>query len=90
MGILSIFGRRREVAAGEVVPLLDAPTGATLLVDGVSADDPVRSDRLASLGLVGGCEIVLRQRRPTFVIDVGETTLALDADIARGIRVRVA
>jgi len=88
MGLLSIFARRPALAAGAVVPLVDAPTGATLVVEGVSTEDPVRSDRLASLGLVGGCEIVLRQRLPTFVIDVGETTLALDRDIAIGIRVR--
>lgn len=86
MGLFSRF-RRRNAPEGAVVPLTDAASGSTLQVHEITVDDPVRSDRLASLGLVAGCRIVLRQRRPTFVIDVGETTLALDGDIARGIRV---
>ena len=86
MGLLSMF-RRPAPAPGAVVPLTEAAAGSTLHVSEISVDDPVRSDRLASLGLVAGCQIVLRQRRPTFVIDVGETTLALDGDIAHSIRV---
>jgi len=79
--------RAAAAAPGTVVPLTQAAAGSTLHVREIAVDDALRSDRLASLGLVAGCRIVLRQRRPAYVIDVGETTLALDADIARGIRV---
>jgi Fe2+ transport system protein FeoA len=82
-----LFGARRIAAARAPRSLADAPAGRRLRVDAVLADDPVRSDRLASLGLVEGCEVWLRQRHPAFVLDVGETTLAVDRDLARSIRV---
>jgi DtxR family Mn-dependent transcriptional regulator len=47
-----------------------------------------RMDRLAALGVIPGSEIRLHQRSPSFVIEVGETTLALDPEIAREIYVK--
>jgi Fe2+ transport system protein FeoA len=44
-------------------------------------------NRLAVFGLVPGTEITLIQRRPACVIQVGETELALDREIARRILV---
>ncbi len=46
-----------------------------------------RMDRLAALGVIPGSEIRLHQRSPSFVIEVGETTIALDPAIAREIYV---
>jgi Fe2+ transport system protein FeoA len=45
-------------------------------------------NRLAVFGLVPGTEITLLQRRPACVVQVGETELALDREIARRILVR--
>jgi DtxR family Mn-dependent transcriptional regulator len=47
-----------------------------------------RMDRLAALGVVPGSEIRLHQRSPSFVIEVGETTIALDPEIAAEIFVK--
>lgn len=47
-----------------------------------------RMDRLAALGVVPGSELRLRQRAPSFVIEVGETTIALDPEIAGEIYVK--
>jgi DtxR family Mn-dependent transcriptional regulator len=47
-----------------------------------------RMDRLASLGVIPGSEIRLHQRSPAFVIEVGETTIALDPEIAAEIFVK--
>ena len=47
-----------------------------------------RMDRLAALGVTPGSEIRLHQRSPSFVIEVGETTIALDPEIAREIYVK--
>jgi DtxR family transcriptional regulator, Mn-dependent transcriptional regulator len=47
-----------------------------------------RMDRLAALGVIPGSEIRLHQRSPSFVIDVGETTIALDPEIAGEIFVK--
>lgn len=45
-------------------------------------------DRLASVGLVPGTVIRLQQKRPSYVIEIDETTMAIDEDIARGIFVK--
>jgi len=47
-----------------------------------------RLDRLGSLGIVPGSIIRLHQKQPSFVIEIGETTLAVDYDITKEIYVR--
>ncbi len=47
-----------------------------------------RMDRLAALGVIPGSEIRLHQRAPSYVIEIGETTIALDAEIAGEIYVK--
>jgi len=41
-----------------------------------------RMDRLAALGVIPGSPLRLHQRSPSYVIEVGETTIALDPEIA--------
>lgn len=41
-----------------------------------------RMDRLAALGVVPGCEVRLHQRAPAYVLELGETTVAIDPEIA--------
>ncbi len=47
-----------------------------------------RLERLSSLGLIPGSRVRLAQKRPSYVVDVGETTLAVDEEIAKGIYVK--
>ena len=47
-----------------------------------------RGDRLVSMGFSPGSEIELLQRRPAFVVEAGETRLALDAEVAQHIYVQ--
>lgn len=47
-----------------------------------------RRNALAVYGLVPGTRILLQQKRPSFVVRVGETELALEAEIAREIFVK--
>ncbi len=47
-----------------------------------------RLDRLSSLGLVPGETVKLHQTQPTYVIDVGETSIAIDHEIAKEIFVK--
>jgi len=47
-----------------------------------------RMDRLAALGVIPGSDLRLHQREPSYVIEVGETTIALDPEIAREIFVK--
>ncbi len=82
-----VFGLRRTADGRR--SLADVPARRRLRVETIEATDPVRSDRLASLGLVAGCEVWLRQRHPALVLDVGETTIAVDGELARTIHVTV-
>lgn len=43
---------------------------------------------LTHLGVTPGAEIVLHQKKPAFVIRVGETDIAIDDEIAKHIYVR--
>ncbi|MDA8156813.1 MAG: metal-dependent transcriptional regulator [Actinomycetota bacterium] len=45
-------------------------------------------DRLASIGLVTGSTIKLLQKRPSYVLKIDETTIAIDEDVAKGIFVK--
>ncbi len=47
-----------------------------------------RMDRLAALGVIPGSTLKLHQRSPSYVIEVGETTIALDPEIAGEIFVK--
>ena len=49
-----------------------------------------RMDRLAALGVIPGSEVRLHQRSPSYVIEIGETTIALDPEIAGEIYVKPA
>lgn len=47
-----------------------------------------RLDRLSSLGIVPGAVVKLHQKQPTYVLDIGETSIALDYEIAKEIFVK--
>ena len=47
-----------------------------------------RFDRLAAFGMNPGAELALHQRKPAYLVRLGETELALDAEIADEIFVR--
>ena len=47
-----------------------------------------RMDRLGNYGVVPGTVVTLKQKRPSYVIEVGGTTLALEEEVVREIFVR--
>jgi Fe2+ transport system protein FeoA len=76
------------------------PNGTTLALDRLrpgerarllrlTCSDAKRRNTLTVFGLVPGTELTLIQRRPGFVIRVGETELGLDREIAREIVVEL-
>ncbi|HKJ92374.1 MAG TPA: FeoA family protein [Longimicrobiales bacterium] len=48
-----------------------------------------RTYKLAALGVLPGTRIVLLQRHPVYVFRMGYTDLALDAELARRVRVQL-
>jgi DtxR family transcriptional regulator, Mn-dependent transcriptional regulator len=64
------------------------PLGATGRIVFIAPRFHDRMDRLAALGVIPGSTVRLHQRSPSFVIEVGETTIALDPEIAGEVYVK--
>jgi DtxR family Mn-dependent transcriptional regulator len=71
-----------------VMRLEKLPLGERGLVTYITPGERPRLHRLAGLGLVPGATLRLLQRRPSLVVEIGETTLALDERVAAAIFVR--
>jgi DtxR family Mn-dependent transcriptional regulator len=71
-----------------VSPLSAMAPGVTARIAFIAPSVAKRLDRLGSYGVVPGTLLTLRQKRPSFVIEVGGTTLALEEEVAREIFVR--
>ncbi|MDP2688899.1 MAG: metal-dependent transcriptional regulator [Deltaproteobacteria bacterium] len=54
----------------------------------IASNSHMRLDKLGTLGIVPGSNIRVHQKKPAFVIQLGETTLALDPEIIKEIYVR--
>jgi DtxR family Mn-dependent transcriptional regulator len=80
-------GRERMVQP-VIASLRDTPVGAHVRVAFMAPRSHKRLDRLAAVGLVPGSLLRLHQKQPAYVIELGETTLALDEEIAGEIFVR--
>jgi len=71
-----------------VRPLTDLKLGEEGRVVFITPRSRGRLERLGSLGLIPGSVVKLAQKRPSFVLEIGETTLALDDDFVREIYVK--
>lgn len=81
--------RNRTDEITETMTLADLRPGQTARVVAIATEESGRMLKLAALGLVPGCTIRLQQRRPAYVIWVGETLLSLAREVAADIRVQV-
>jgi DtxR family Mn-dependent transcriptional regulator len=73
-----------------VTGLTSFDVGATGRIVFIAPKFHDRMDRLAALGVIPGSTIRLHQRSPSYVIELGETTIALDPEIAGEIYVKPA
>lgn len=71
-----------------VKPLVDLNIGDFGKIVFMSPRSHARLDRLMSFGITPGSVIKLHQKKPSIVIQIGETDLALDPEIARNIYVK--
>jgi len=78
--------------ATEVGPLVrrlaDITVGERVEVVFIAADREKRLERLGSLGVHPGSLLRLTQRRPSYIVEVDQTTLALEREVAAGVYVR--
>ena len=71
-----------------VISLQSLEPGVPARIAFIAPSVSKRLDRLGSFGVVPGTKVTLRQKRPSFVIEFGGTTLALEEDVASEIYVR--
>lgn len=76
--------RRQPALAHAAGSLAELPAGSTGVVDRLQGPPDLLA-RLTAQGLAPGVAVHLLQRLPTFVIEVGETTLGLEKEVAAGI-----
>ncbi len=84
-----ILHRPRPLAPrGDAISLPELHEGESSELVCLSCEHASRRSALAVYGLVPGSRVVLQQKRPSYVIRIGETELALEAEIAREILVK--
>jgi DtxR family Mn-dependent transcriptional regulator len=79
-----LFRARTERPAANLAEL---PVGSRRRIERLEGE-PGLLARLTAQGLVPGVTVHVVQRVPTFVIEVGETTIALERRVAEGIHLR--
>ena len=83
-----LMGRPTEAPPRALMRLDEGDEGATYELVCLNGSHTSRRTALAVYGLVPGCRISLTQKRPSFIIRVGETELAFEGNIAREMFVR--
>ena len=71
-----------------VIPLEELGLGEEGRIVFIAPNSHQRLDRLSTLGLVPGSILRMHQKNPSYVLQIGETALALDRDIVKHIYVK--
>jgi DtxR family transcriptional regulator, Mn-dependent transcriptional regulator len=71
-----------------VVPLSELNPGEQSRIVFITPKSHARLDRLGALGIVAGSVVNLHQKRPAYILQIAETNVALDPDIAKEIFVK--
>jgi DtxR family transcriptional regulator, Mn-dependent transcriptional regulator len=81
----SLLSRRVQSLICRLIDLAPGERGRVVLMAPHHRD---RLDQLADLGVTPGAVLTLRQRKPSLVVEVDRTLLALEDEIAEGIYLR--
>lgn len=71
-----------------VTPLNELQPGEEGRIVFIAPKNHMRLDRLSTMGIIPGSIVRLHQKRPSYVLEIGETTLALDGEIVKEIYVK--
>lgn len=71
-----------------VIPLEELGLGEEGRIVFIAQKSHQRLDRLSSLGIIPGSIVRMHQKNPSHVLQIGETTLAMDRDIIKDIYVK--
>lgn len=71
-----------------VTPLTELHPGEEGRIVFIAPKNHMRLDRLSTMGIIPGSIVRLHQKRPSYVLEIGETTLAVDSEIVKEIYVK--
>lgn len=71
-----------------VAPLADLVPGESAKIVFITPGSHSRLDRLSAMGVVPGSLVKLHQKKPSYVIQLGETMIAVDREITKEIFVK--
>jgi DtxR family transcriptional regulator, Mn-dependent transcriptional regulator len=71
-----------------VAPLADLTPGEQAKIVFITPGSHSRLDRLSAMGVVPGSVVKLHQKKPSYVIQLGETMIAVDREITKEIFVK--
>ena len=71
-----------------VIPLVDLAPGEQAKIVFITPGSHSRLDRLSAMGVAPGSVVKLHQKSPSYVIQLGETMIAVDKDITKEIFVK--
>lgn len=71
-----------------VIPLEELGLGERGRIVFIAPRSHQRLDRLSTLGIVPGSILRMHQKNPSYVLQIGETTLALDGEVVKDIYVK--
>ncbi len=80
------FGRTQPPAGTGPRPISALRPGESGIIVSV-ASAPERLVKLSSLGVMPGVRVTLVQKHPAVVLQIAETSIALDAEVAHDIKV---
>ena len=86
----SWFQRTRDPRGTGPRPLSSLRPGETGIIVQVASTSPERVVKLSSLGVMPGVRVTLVQRNPAVVLQIAETSIALDGEVADDILVHLA
>lgn len=78
----------QELVSRAILPLTDVEAGETVRVAYITLSEEGRLSRLSSLGVLPGASVKVEQKFPAFVIELEETNVAIEKEVASNIFVR--
>lgn len=80
--------RREDSNSSSQATLAHQHAGTLNQIVSLSFEDPLQTEHLVSMGLLPGSLISLKQKRPAFLIQIDQTEIVLDQEIAEKIHVQ--
>ncbi len=71
-----------------IIPLNEIKAGAEVQIAYVATKSDRRLDQLAIFGIIPGTTVHVHQIKPSFVLKIGETNIALDDDVIKDVYVK--